>query len=110
MTPLRQRLASKREALADDGHQHVDRHGNPDLGLHSVLAGPVEGLDSEVLLDPLEEQFHLPSRFVDLCDGDCRKREVVGEELESLPCFHVEIADRDAGRPGTRWPNRWRSG
>src|SRR2546426_12194523 len=24
------------EALADDGHQHVDRDGNPDLGLHRV--------------------------------------------------------------------------
>ena len=31
--------------------------------------------------------------LVDLGDGQCRKREVVGQELESLLRFHVEITD-----------------
>jgi hypothetical protein len=41
-------------------HQHVNRHRDPDLSLHRILAGPVEGLDAQVLLDPFEEQFDLP--------------------------------------------------
>ncbi len=79
------------QAFADDGHEHIDRHSDPDLRLHGVLAGTVECLDSEVLLDPLEEQFYLPSRFVDLRNGECRKRKVVGEKLEPLSCLNVEI-------------------
>jgi hypothetical protein len=33
------------------------------------LADAVEGLDPQVLLDPFEEQLHLPALFVDLGDG-----------------------------------------
>src|SRR5665811_1014585 len=47
--------------LLDDRHQHVDADGDPDLRPHGVLRGAVEALDAQVLLDPLEEQFHLPS-------------------------------------------------
>jgi hypothetical protein len=43
--------------LADNGHQHVDGHGDPDLILDCVLAGRVESFDSEVLLDPLKNFF-----------------------------------------------------
>jgi hypothetical protein len=33
----------------------------------------------------------LPPRLVDLGDGKCRKREVVGEKLEPFSCFDIEI-------------------
>ena len=42
-------------AFFDDGDQHVGRHGDPYLRLHCVLAGAEEGLDAQVLLDPLEQ-------------------------------------------------------
>jgi hypothetical protein len=42
-------------ALFDDGDQHVGRHGDPYLRRHCVLAGAEEGLDAQVLLDPLEK-------------------------------------------------------
>src|SRR5450759_6031919 len=45
-----------------------------------------------VLFDPLKKQFHLPPRLVDQGDSKCRQGEVVGQKLESLPRFHVEIA------------------
>ena len=54
------------EHLPQDGHQHVDTDGDPDLGLHRVLGGPVERPDPQVLLDPLEEQFDLPAALVQL--------------------------------------------
>jgi len=57
------------ETLPDDGHQHVHGDGNPDLGLDGVEAGTVESLDSQVLLDPFEEEFDLPSTLVQLRDG-----------------------------------------
>ncbi len=54
------------EPLANDGDEHINRNGDPNLSLHGVLAGAIESLDAEVLLDPLEEQFYLPTAFVDL--------------------------------------------
>ena len=42
------------QALADDRDDHVDRHRDPDLGLDRVLGSTEEGLDPEMLLDPLE--------------------------------------------------------
>ena len=56
------------QALFDDRHQHVDRDGNPDLCLHGIVAGAIEGFDTKVLLDPLEEQFHLPAASIQLGD------------------------------------------
>ena len=43
------------EPFPNDGDQHVNGDGDPDLGLHRVLAGAVEGFDSQVLLDPFEQ-------------------------------------------------------
>jgi hypothetical protein len=34
--------------------------GDPHLDLHRVHRGPVERLDAQALLDPLEEQLDLP--------------------------------------------------
>ena len=70
--------------LLHEGNQHVDAQSNPDLRLDGVDRRAVEGLDSQVLFDPLEEQFDFPSLVVQLCDHQCRQREVVGQEDESL--------------------------
>ncbi len=59
------------ETLPDDSYEYIVGDGDPDLRLHGVLAGAIEGLDAEVLLGPLEEQLHLPAAFVYLCDGQC---------------------------------------
>ena len=48
------------EALAEDGHQHINGHGDPDSGLERVGAGAEECLDPQVLLDPLELNDILP--------------------------------------------------
>ena len=70
--------------LLDDGDEHVGGHGAPDLRLHRVLAGAQEFLDSQVLLDPLEEQLHLPAILVQRSDGQRRQRRVVGQEDQVL--------------------------
>jgi hypothetical protein len=66
------------ESFFDDGDQQVDRDGDPDLGFDRVFAGSVEGLDAQVLLDPLEEQFHLPAAFVEGADGRGGQIELIG--------------------------------
>ncbi len=43
--------------------EHVGGHGNPDLRLHRVLAVVEEALDSQMLLDPFEEQLHFQRRL-----------------------------------------------
>ena len=85
------------EPLFDDGHEDVDAHSDPDLGLDSVLGGAVEGLDAKVLLDPFEEQFDLPAGLVQFCDGERRQEEVVGEEDEAFARLCVAVDDAAQG-------------
>jgi len=49
------------------------------------------------LFDPFEKQFCLPTALIDLGDGQCWKQKVVGQELESLLCFDIEITDSAQG-------------
>jgi hypothetical protein len=41
----------------------------------------------------LEEEFHRPSLLVDFGDGQRRKREVVGQELQALAGLRIAIGD-----------------
>ena len=75
--------------LFDDGNQHVSRHGAPDLRLDGVLAVAQELLDSQVLLDPFEEQFDLPAILVKRCDRQRRQDKVVGQEYERLATLDI---------------------
>ena len=59
------------QLLLDDGDQDVGSHGAPDLRFHGVLAGAEEAFDAQVLLDPLEEQFDLPTTAIELCEVCC---------------------------------------
>ena len=68
------------EFLLDDGHQDVDADGDPDLRLHGVLGGAIEGLDAQVLLDPFEEEFHLPAALVQFGNRQAVQDKVVGQE------------------------------
>src|SRR5579885_39476 len=81
---LQQRVERGTAAVAffDDCNQHVDRDGDPDLGFDRVLRGSKEGLDAQVLLDPLEEQLDLPAHSVQLRNAQRRQRTLVGQQHE----------------------------
>jgi hypothetical protein len=64
----------KSKSFPHDGDEDIDRDGDPDLGHDGILAGADEGLDAQVLFDPLEEEFDLPALLVDLRDGGARAR------------------------------------
>ena len=57
------------ETFSNDGNEDIGGYGNPDLGLYRIVGGAVECLDTEMLLDPFEEQFDLPSALVEFGDG-----------------------------------------
>jgi hypothetical protein len=67
------------------------------LGLHGVLAGAVERFDAQMLLDPFEKQFRLPTALIDLGNGPRWKHKVVGQELESLLGLEIEVAHSAQG-------------
>jgi hypothetical protein len=50
--------------MLDDGDEAVRADGAIDLYPHGILACTPKFLDFEVLLEPLVEQFHLPSVLV----------------------------------------------
>ena len=79
--------------LLDDGDQHVDGDGDPNLRLHRVLGGAVEALDAQVLFDPLEEQLDLPAASVKRADGECWQDEVVGQKDQMLVGLGIVIAN-----------------
>ena len=64
--------------------QQVGRYGNPYLCLDGVLAGAEEDLDTQVLLDPFEEQFDLPALAIQVGDQLRLEREVVGQKNQAL--------------------------
>ena len=79
--------------LIETGHHEVNADRDPDLGLHGIGAGAVEGFDPQVLLDPFEEQLDMPPALVDGCDGQRGQFEVVGEESQRLAGFGIDVAD-----------------
>jgi hypothetical protein len=45
------------QGFLHDGDEDVNGNGDPDLSLHGVFCGAIEGLDPEMLLDPFEKQI-----------------------------------------------------
>lgn len=79
--------------LIETGHHEVNAQGDPDLGAHGVLCGAEESFNSEVLFDPFEEQFDLPTAFVYGCDRQGGQFEVIGEKDQPLDGFRIDMAD-----------------
>ena len=81
------------EPLFYDGDEHIDRHGDPDLGLDGVCGGAEKRLDPQMLLDPFEKQFHLPAITVQVGDGQSGACDVVGQKDERLAGHRVAVFD-----------------
>ena len=81
------------ETLFQNSHEQINGDGTPDLGAHGVGTGAVKGFDSEMLLDPFEEQLDLPAALIQLRDGQRGCSEVVGQKDQSLARFEITITD-----------------
>ena len=80
----------------DVGERHEIDHSYPYLGQHGVFGGSHEGFDFEVLLDPFEESFDLPSCLVDCGYGRCCEAEIVGQEDQVF--FSVGVVEFDQAK------------
>jgi hypothetical protein len=83
--------AGQLELLVEDRDHQICADRDPYLGLHRVGAGSVVVLDSQVPLDPAEEQFDAPAHLVKHGDGECRDFEILGKEDERLACLRIEV-------------------
>ena len=81
------------ESFFHDGDKQVSGDSDPYLSFDRVLGSTEKGLDTKMLLDPFEEQLDLPPASIKLGDGDCRQREVVGEEHQPLSGFGILESD-----------------
>ena len=75
--------------MFQESKHQVDAHCDPDLRQDGITAGPHEGLDLQILLDPLEEELHLPTLFVDFGDRPCCEPKVVGQEVILVAGFGI---------------------
>ena len=66
--------------LSGNGKQQVIADGNPYLRVYRILAGSVERLDVQMLFDPFEETFHLPTFPIKFSIGQIRVCEVISQD------------------------------
>ena len=81
------------QTLFDDGDQHVSGDGSPYLRLDCVFGGAKERFDAQVLFDPLEKQLDLQALFVKCANSQRRKRHVIGQKLQRLAGFGIDVGD-----------------
>jgi hypothetical protein len=81
------------QSFLGNGDQDVGGYGNPDLRLHRVLAGAQKAFDAQMLLDPFEEQLHLPAALVQRGDSQRRQARIVGQEHQRLAGLRIVEAD-----------------
>ena len=77
-----ERCSSKLAVVLDDSHEAVCDDCNIYLYSHSVLTGSPKGEHAEMLFYPPEEQFNLPSLFVEHCNVLSLDRKVIRKECE----------------------------
>ena len=79
--------------VLNNGYQAVCDNRNVDLYPDSILGVAPEGRDSEMLLYPSEEQFHLPSLLVKQSNVACFECKVIGQERERPLQFRSVVND-----------------
>jgi len=75
------------EAFFGNSDQHISADCDPDLRLDRVLGRTEKCLDSQVLFDPLEEQFDLPALAIQPCNQFGLERKVVGQKRNAFAGF-----------------------
>ena len=70
------------ESLFDDRDQNINGDCDPYLSLHRILGRAEKRFAAQVLFDPFEKQFHLPTITVQFGNGLGRQGEMVGQEDE----------------------------
>jgi len=83
--------AGQIESLFQDGDQKINADSDPYLGFDGVGRCAVKGFDPQMLLDPAEEEFHLPALFVNIGDGYCGNGKDIGQVDKTLVGVQVHV-------------------
>jgi len=75
------------------GKHEIDEESNPDLGEDGILRRSQKGLDLQILLDPLEKEFDLPSFFIEIRHGLCRNVTRVCDEGVGITGVGIDIVN-----------------
>src|ERR1700733_3829571 len=81
------------QSLFENRHKKVNAGSDPDLRLDRVGRKTKEPLEAQVLLDPFEEQLHLPAAAIQPSNGQGRQLKIVGQENQALAVVGSDIAD-----------------
>jgi len=81
------------QLFPDDRTEHIDRKGDPQLGLDGIFQMAEKWLYPQVLLDPLEEQLYMPAAPVQVGDDQWRKLYIVDQEHQILVVVGIPIED-----------------
>ena len=73
------------QGFLDDGHENINRDGDPDLSFDGIFGGAIKGLDPEMLFDPFEKQLDLPAATIEVGDVMAAERSCWSE----TPAFCV---------------------
>jgi len=79
------------KTLLQDGDQQINTDGNPDLGFDGVWRCPVKSFDSQMLLDPAEEEFHLPALLVNIGDSCCGNGKDIGQVNKTFVGVQIHV-------------------
>ena len=77
------------QSLLCDRHHQVSADRRPDLAAHSVVTAAVETANSQMLFNPFEEQFDLPSIAIKVGDDGCWQIKLVGEQNQRDLFFRI---------------------
>ena len=79
------------QTFFDDSDEDVSADRDPYLRLDGILAGSQKSLDTQMLLDPFEEQFDLPALLIKCRDHLWLERKVVGQKSDALSSLNFVL-------------------
>ena len=84
-------VSGQMKSFLQDCNQQINADSDPDLGFDSVGGCAVKGFDSQMLLDPAEEELHLPALLVNIGDGYGGNGKDIGQIDITLFGVHVYV-------------------
>src|SRR5688572_20505179 len=83
--------ALQMQTFFDDSNQDVNCDGDPNLGSARIFRCAIEGLDSQMLLDPSKKEFYLPTTSIELSNRESGQEKVVCEKHQTFLACHIEV-------------------
>jgi hypothetical protein len=77
----------------DNSYQDINTDGDPDLSFDGVLRNSEKGFDTQVLFDPLEEEFDLPAALIESGNLSRGQQEIVGQKNQTVRVLKIPITD-----------------